>query len=295
MPGISTGLDASATTRPAWGQAGSGIGTPSYTTRILAPRIPASINRAATYLDTAIYSAAPAYFHSEKKPRFTGNATRRDTTRGATPAIAAHVWERASWTCTRSACFADAINARKVSARTSSLRRAASSNKGDPAHASSTASGSRSTRYSACHCPPRISRPLSTCNVRTLSPGTHETHLGVLQKVVQRRQVGDRQAFDAVQESEIYEVGAEERPGRLKNQATPGDFLSRVDQLRGRECCVAIHGLQVLRQRIAGKVEQVRIQMPDGAFRFDRFVNIIAHPFGLAAIVKPHLAVGIPA
>src|SRR5579872_3358815 len=109
------------------------------------------------------------------------------------------------------------MSPRNVSARTSNLRRTASSNNGDPARASSTASVKRSTRYNACHCPPRISRPLSTCNVRTLSPGAHETHLGVLEKVIQRRQIGDGQAFHAVEKSEIHEVGAEESPRRLED------------------------------------------------------------------------------
>ena len=45
---------------------------------------------------------------------------------------------------------------------------------------------------------PRISRPLSTCRVRTLPPRTHKPHFGVLEKAIEGRQVSDSQTFHAV-------------------------------------------------------------------------------------------------
>ena len=90
-------------------------------------------------------------------------------------------------------------------------------------------------------------------------------------------------------------VGAEESPWRLKDQTSPCHLLARFDQLLGRERRVAVHGLQMLRQRIASEVQQVRIQVPDAALHFHRLMHEIPYPLRFPPMVQPHLAVRIPA
>src|SRR5258707_15384121 len=45
---------------------------------------------------------------------------------------------------------------------------------------------------------------------------THESSLGVLHEIVQRRHVGNRQSLHAVQEPQLKNIRPEKRPGRLK-------------------------------------------------------------------------------
>ena len=58
------------------------------------------------------------------------------------------------------------------------------------------------SRYRHCHCPPRMSRPESTCRIRTFSTSRrHDARLGVLEEIVQRGHVRDCEALHPVQET----------------------------------------------------------------------------------------------
>src|ERR1019366_5157333 len=263
---------------------------------------PALHNSPATKRETARNSRGRRYFHFESAESRTGKATRRETTRGARPARAAMVCERASWACTRSKSPERRATRRALRASEGSFSRRASSPRGPPARASRSDSCPAATsprcRASACHWPPRISRPLSRCRIRIarglMSHSLFPARFGVFPKRVERRHAGKSEARRAIQKSRLQEVGAQEGPGRADRQFQQADAASAGAQFFGGQGGVAVQRAEMLGQRIAGVGPEIAPEFGRRSFDAHALVHIVADPAGAVSPVETNFTVGIP-
>src|ERR1035441_6912928 len=83
-----------------------------------------------------------------------------------------------------------------------------------------TKSGSWRTRADLEVCP-TTAAAFTRPPISWLALTAHVARLGVLQKRIQRRHVGDGQPFYAVQKSALHEVGFQESPGGVADQVSP--------------------------------------------------------------------------
>ena len=120
-----------------------------------------------------MYREGRPYFHREAGPRLTGNATRRETISGFRAATAASVCARPLCACVRPVSRENRQMAAREGLAVSIPACFAFKDSGESSGASRIGSSPRarwpSIRNQACHCPPLISRPVSTWRMRTLA------------------------------------------------------------------------------------------------------------------------------
>ena len=83
--------------------------------------------------------------------------------------------------------------------------------------------------------------------------------------------------------------------GGSKSKRAKPTGLPRVTISCAAKGCVSVHSAQMFAERIAGEVQEVGFEVPDGAIHLDRFMHEFADPAGFAAVEEANLAVGIPA
>src|SRR5436190_17379190 len=71
--------------------------------------------------------------------------------------------------------------------------------------------------------------------------------------------------------------------------------LALCDNLLRRKGSISIHGLEVFGEGVAREMQQVRLEVPYGPLDPHTFLDEIADPFGLPAMIQPDLAIRIPA
>ena len=82
----------------------------------------------------------------------------------------------------------------------------------------------------------------------------HVLGFGVLQEIIERCHMRDRQTFGAIQEATLQNVSLEKRPGRLQRKLLPANMFFLVNKLFRSQRGVAIHGLEMLGKRAAREV-----------------------------------------
>src|SRR3954464_3606185 len=86
----------------------------------------------------------------------------------------------------------------------------------------------------------------------------------------------------------------EKSPGWVEKETAHTYVFSAGNDRLGRQSSVTVHGSQVLRKRITGKVEQIRIQMSDWAIHLYGFMYEFPNPMRFAPIKEPDFPVGVP-
>src|ERR1700733_6652634 len=136
-----------------------------------------------------------------------------------------------------------------------------------------------------------ISRPARNARRSKIKPSdmrfqdsvAHEARLGELDEIIERRHVGDRQTFHAVQKTALEKIRLKKSPRRRKYETRPGGPFAGREHLFGREGGVTVHGAEMLGERAAREVQQVGFEMADPAAHAYRFMHERALPGGLTA------------
>src|ERR1022692_4762512 len=149
-----------------------------------------------------------------------------------------------------------------------------------------------SLRVRAFHSRPLGSQPRDR---ETGPPSAQWSRFGVFQKRIEGGHVGDDEAFQAVEEASLENVGFDEIPGRVEDQAPQGhgDFAGG-HFLRG-EGGIAVERFEMLGEGFAGEVQDVVFEISDVPLGAHAFMHEIAHPPGFAAVVEADFAIRIPA
>src|ERR1700729_1209515 len=96
----------------------------------------------------------------------------------------------------------------------------------------------------------------------------------------------DGQPLWPVEESTLQKITLEKRPGRVGDDSGERHFHFTSGQFLRGERGIAVHGLDMLGERLAGEVQNIALQVPPSASRHYTLMDEVTHPVSLIAMVK---------
>ena len=214
--------------------------------------------------------------------------------------MAARVWDRASWAWI-SATLRPWRNSERMLQGGHRSRRRRPSCKGNPGgQAASVRCHDAPTPPSAATPATALtSPPESRCTTHNLAAPLlirmQVPSLGVFQKIIKRRHVGDRQTLPNPSRNPLLRtyVRKNVHAGSTR-RVQPTVAVAVGHHLRGRERRVTVHSPQMLGERVTREMQHIRFQAAEPPIHPHPFVNEVARPPGLAPVVKTDLPVRMP-